>query len=292
MQGSSLIMVLQQKFIVMAMVCAALIIAEPESKPVNVPKTTKKMEKKQVKAEEKKSKKKEPELTNEQLICALYTGISGFGIPQSEENKITECGGAPTYGEILYESLKTILDDMPKSIIKNGVLYDLGSGVGKVCVQAYLDYPFKKVVGIELSKKRFDGAMDVLETLTQEGRIDPKRTLEFINEDFTKVTISDATVIYMCSTCYSAELMAKLGEKFAKLNPGLQVITLKSMPDYEKYGLELTKEYKLPMTWSKDSGGSPVYVYTLTGKKKKEPEVKPAKKSKTEKKKEKMSRSK
>ena len=24
-----------------------------------------------------------------------------------------------------------------------------GSGIGKTCVQAYLDYPFKKVVGIE-----------------------------------------------------------------------------------------------------------------------------------------------
>lgn len=283
---------INKKFFFLSLIFLPLMImSEPKnslstpSKPVVMPKASTKKETKIVEEKKTQKAKKSEKLSTEQLMCAMYAGISGFGIPTAEEAKITECGGAPTYGEILYESLKTLLDEMPSSNIKNGVLYDLGSGVGKVCVQAYLDYPFAKVVGIELSKKRYDASIDILQTLQEQGYIDKNRTLQFLNEDFMKSNISDATVIYMCSTCYSPELMGKLGEKFSKLKPGLQVITLKSMPDYEKYGLELIGEYKLPMTWSKESGGSPVYVYKLGGKKKVEKQIKKETKKTTKKKK-------
>ena len=66
--------------------------------------------------------------------------------------------------------------------------------------------------------------MDAVDILKQLGRIDQKRVLQFLNHDFTKVDISDATAIYMCSTCYSQELMAQLAEKFSKLKKGLHDI--------------------------------------------------------------------
>lgn len=243
-------------------------------------KTTQKTSKK-VKREE----KKEGGVVNtEQLLARRYAEITGFGIPKEDEELIVCKGGAPTYGEIEYLSLKTILDDLPSSV-KKGVFYDYGSGVGKVCVQAYFDYPFKKVVGIELSGKRIGGAKRVLYDLKRLDLLDPKRKMEFIQCCFLECDTDDADVIYMCSTCYSNELMTKLVKKFSKFKKGLYVITLKdfSEEDTRAYGFEKVKEYKLPMSWSRDTGGSPVHVYKLTKKIKK---AKPAKAESVEVKKE------
>ena len=124
-----------------------------------------------------------------------------------------------------YSSLKTILDDLPSSA-KKGVFYDYGSGVGKVCVQAYFDYPFKKVVGIGFQEKN-RWRKRVVYDLKRLDLLDPKRKLEFIQCCFLECDTDDAQVIYMCSTCYSNELMTKLVKKFSKFKKGLYVITLK-----------------------------------------------------------------
>ncbi len=226
----------------------------------------------------------QPMVKTEQLMCDAFAGISGFGIPKEEEDLIVQCGGAPTYGEALYETIKIILDDVPQELKDGGKFVDLGSGTGKVCFQAYLDYPFAQVIGIELSQKRFDTSLDIYELLQERGLLAKDRTLKFICEDFTKSKLKGTTVIYMCSTCYSNELMDILAEKISKLEPGMQVITLKAFPNPEKYRLTLIREYKLPMTWSKDTGGSPVHVYELQPKAKKEKKVKKEKKEKKPKK--------
>jgi hypothetical protein len=217
------------------------------------------------KAAKKDKKHKEvvkPARNTEKVINDVYAGVSGFGIPQSDEQKIVERGGAPTYGEILYESEKVLLDELPDYLKENGVFYDFGSGVGKTCVQAYLDYPFKKVVGVELSHKRFSSAEKVKKELEKKDLLEKGRKLEFLNKDFAEIKPKDASVIYMCSTCYSAELMDSLITTFANtLKKGSRVITLKPFAEPVKFGFVEIKEYRLPMTWSKDIGGSPVHVY-------------------------------
>ncbi len=198
------------------------------------------------------------------LIDEMYKNIK-HQISDTERSMVTKTGGSPVYGEIKFDSLKKVLDDL--NIKKTDVLYDLGSGTGKVLVQGYLDYPFKKVVGIELSPTRNHHAETIRKNLEKKNLITKDRKFELYNGDIAKENISDATVIYMCSTCYPEELMAKLTERFSKLKPGLTVITLKALPDnYEDFGLKHIKEYKLPMTWSE---GSPVHIYKLEGKAKK-----------------------
>jgi precorrin-6B methylase 2 len=186
-----------------------------------------------------------------QEIEKLYEGISGFGIHQKEEKNIIAQGGAPTYGEITFESLKRLTDDL--KLCKDDVFYDLGSGVGKVVVQVFLDSPIKKAVGIELSITRCDHAKKVLQKLQTKLK---DRTLEFHHQNIADASLSDATVVFMCSTCYSDDLMKKMTDKLALVKKGLRVITLKRLPQHTSF--KLVKTYTLAMTWSTNAS---VHVY-------------------------------
>ena len=187
------------------------------------------------------------------LIEELFTSVSGFYISQEEKDLITQKGGIPTYGEILPSSLQTILNDLH---IKEGqTFYDLGSGVGKSVIQAFLEYPFSKAVGIELSPTRFKLAEKVAQKVKN-------RTLEFRNEDFVMSDISDADVIYMASTCYPDELMNTLLDRFANLKDGTIIISLRTLPRRAvSLGFELINKYLLPMTWKERNN---VFVYKLS----------------------------
>lgn len=215
------------------------------------------------------------------LMEDLYQGVTGFGIPERESQAIIDAKGAPTYGEILFESWHTILHEL--NLTTKDVVYDLGSGVGKVIVEAFLVTPAKKVVGVELSDTRYEKAAQVAkmlkkkikkgelkalqESVNNELQFDKysekkvnykKKKIAFIHKNFLKVNFSDATVIYMCSTCFSDELMQELTDKFAGLRDGLKVVTLKQLPSHPHF--TLVKKYTLPMTWSTTT---PVYVYEM-----------------------------
>jgi hypothetical protein len=206
------------------------------------------------------------------LIDELYTYEDPYNIPEAERKMIQAKGGDPVYGTCLYDSLQVIMDDLPEKVVKNGVFYDLGSGAGRLCTQTYLNYPFKKVVGIELSTKRYAYSEVVKSDLAEHGLLEKGRTLEFRLEDIAEADMKDATVAYMCSTCYPDKLMLTMTQHFSKLKKGLHVITLRPLSDYENYGFVLIKSYNLPMSWSK--GTTPVYVYKLGKKAKKKTDKK------------------
>jgi len=254
---------------------------------------------------------KGPYANYKNILDEIYTGISGYGIPQEESELVREGGGDPTYGELTYEAAEVLFEDFTTDT----VFYDLGSGVGKVIAQVYLTTPAKKAVGYELADTRVKAAMslenvlrnlgpvcfgfdheikDIMankDSLANEDQGDqeankkgkgkkgkianpkadkkgkvanpkpynvPNKYIKFFKKNFLEADLSDATVIYTCSTCFSDDLMQKLADKFATLKDGLVIMTLKALPPHENIYLERT--LTLPMTWSK---ATPVYVYVL-----------------------------
>ena len=189
-------------------------------------------------------------------IDQLYDGVSGFGIPESEEQKIRDSSSSPVYGEITTEGVHQLLQYL--KLTDKDVFYDLGSGVGKMVTQVYLDTPVKKSVGIELSPTRSKKAQSVKEKLQQQKKLDPKRALEFRTEDIMHADISDATVIYLASTCFSDEYLKQITDRLAKLKKGLRVMSLRKLPPHKDFK-EIT-QLTVPMTWST---GSTVHIYEL-----------------------------
>lgn len=199
---------------------------------------------------------KEP---TEQLIKRIYGGVTGK-ISQKERDEMEFiCGEkSPVYGEILYSSLKTIIDEL--ALDQDDVWYDLGCGTGKVIMQVALDSPIKKAVGIELSPTRAARSQLIKDRLAKEGLLPKDKVVEFRSQNMLDADLDDATAVYMCSTCYPTGLMEQITQKLAQVPAAnkLRIITLKKLPDTDAF--ELTKEYRLPMTWSAEKG-SPVYRY-------------------------------
>lgn len=199
-----------------------------------------------------------PAATIKERIDALYNkfSISGFNINSDETSMIVTKGGAPTYGEITVESFQTLLDDL--TLTDKDVFYDLGCGVGKTCVHVALVTP-AKAVGIELSPTRVNHAKKVQQELIQTKQLTNPERLKFHERNIFDDPMSDATVIFLCSTCFSNDLMKNITDKIVALpQKGIRVISLKSLPEHKNLMLENT--YYLPMTWS---NSTPVHLYKV-----------------------------
>ncbi len=74
------------------------------------------------------------------------------------------------------------------------VVYDLGSGDGRMVVAAVRDFKAKKAVGIEMRGDLVNKALTEIRRLNLEGRI------EIIHGDILKVNISEADVVTLYLT--------------------------------------------------------------------------------------------
>jgi SAM-dependent methyltransferase len=190
-------------------------------------------------------------------IDEIYSGLNAFKATNEDRNEVSKAGGAPIYGEILPSSVHLLARYF--KIKENDVFYDLGSGNGKVAMQIYLYTPAKKSVGVELSLQRHQQALEARKRCLSKKLAKSDKTLDYVQGDILKADISDATLIYMCSTCYTPRMMKILQSKVENLPKGVKVATLKKFKKSSK--LKLVESLSLPMTWSKSS---PVYIYQVT----------------------------
>lgn len=186
---------------------------------------------------------------------------SGFGICNEERKMIEEKGGNPTYGEITPQGLAQLIEHYKDHLGKDDVLYDLGSGIGKVATQVALTTP-ARAVGIELSPTRHAIAATIKNQLLEKNILTEDK-LQFIEGNILDINLNNATVIFMCSTCFSDELMKKITEHIYNIPHAhaVQIITLKQLTPYNTYKFEEFipgKTFNLCMTWS---DCTPVYTY-------------------------------
>lgn len=177
----------------------------------------------------------------------LYEGITGFiqyepgQKEQAQEQKIFM-----TYGEILYAGVNRLIESM--EISKNDVLYDLGSGVGKVPLQFLLKTPIKKALGVEAHTERHRAAETVYKKVHAEvpELFSNGRDLRSVCKNFLEVDFTDATILFIASSCYSDELLIDLG-RMADQCPKLRYII--SHKPFPNNNLPLKKMIEIECTW-------------------------------------------
>jgi ribosomal protein L11 methylase PrmA len=99
----------------------------------------------------------------------------------------------------------------------NDVVYDLGSGDGRIPIAAVRDFGAARAVGIDIDSQRIREAVKNLEAAGLGDRV------EFLNDDLFQTDISDATVV----TLYLLpELNVKLRPRlWAELKPGTRIVS-------------------------------------------------------------------
>jgi hypothetical protein len=188
------------------------------------------------------------------IIRRLYRDRDGFSVPRASERIVDQASSSPMYGEIMPTAAMRLIDYLGLS--KSDSFYDLGSGAGKLVLCAAMASR-AKCIGIELVEPRFRIASEALEEARQLGVI-RARTVEFRNEDFMRSDLSDATVIYSCSTAFPLPFMKRLVAHLAALEKGLIFVTLQDLDPNEWF--EPMDVLYLDMSWRRRAG---VYVYQL-----------------------------
>ncbi len=120
---------------------------------------------------------------------------------------------------------------------RRDVFYDLGCGLGQLCIVAVAEFGVKRAVGIEMHRGRAAKAAEHVQRLGLSDRI------EIWNEDYTESDLHEATILY----CGHSEEKEDVARYESELSRGSRFVSLflpfvgvvPSAVDYPFYVMEL-----------------------------------------------------
>ena len=185
-------------------------------------------------------------------ITADMPTTRGSAVAKQDRNQLGVSDASFIYGEISFQSFAEVFE-LVKSrhggLPANGVFYDLGSGTGKAVVAAALLHEFEYCRGIELLEGLFQASLELKTAYEQEGG-GPR--VEFIHGDLLTYDWSDASCLFVNSTCFSEQLMRHIAH--AWVHPGTIAIT--SSKNLKSPQWRVLEVIHRPMSW----GGATLYV--------------------------------
>jgi len=189
-------------------------------------------------------------------IRTLYRDLDGYDVTDEEEEIVLRHRSSPLYGEITPGAVARLLEYL--QLGPEDALYDLGSGVGKVVVQAAMTHELRAAVGVELVERRFTMAQEALRRARGRGFLKTK-DVRFLRGDFMRADLNGATVVYTCSTAFPVPLMLRMAQRLYRYPSIRCLVTVQDLDDnpwfYEDDVL------RLDMTWRRRAR---VYVYRPT----------------------------
>lgn len=209
----------------------------------------------------------------EDIIQVAYHRVDGTTISAGDAASSNSEGTfMKTYGEFTPDGVQVLLNEL--AVGPGDVFCDLGSGVGKVVVQALLARKPSEAMGIELSQERHDGAEIAHHRLTKllpsmaEG---PR--LRFVHGDILALDeeVARCNKIFFCSTVWPPELLKSMQEKLTSMSfrqTPVLVASSRELKDFgglsssAKYkGVEFRNHARVDTSW----GASFISMYELKG---------------------------
>lgn len=170
-----------------------------------------------------------------------------------------------TYGEVDFLSLAEtfeIIKTRHGPIKPGGTFYDLGSGSGKGVVSAALIHDFDKCKGIEVLESLYDISTKLFLSY-QQVRLhlvynypdlwDKLPDIEFIFGDMFNESWTDASFIFVNSTCFDSKMMEMISNR--EVNPGTWAVTLTKALKSSKWVIK--QSLRKPMSW----GEATIYIH-------------------------------
>jgi hypothetical protein len=165
------------------------------------------------------------------IYHSLYEKVSGYKASRDaiKKNDNDDFGNKFLYGDLPLITWTAIVNKAnPK---KDGVFFDLGSGIGKAVVLSHLLCDFRKSIGIELLEGLYDKSCEIMEQL--EGKIKPgfaqylqDREMIFINDNIFNINLHEADFIFLNYPLGDEESFLFLEKKFLEeLQPKTKIVT-------------------------------------------------------------------
>lgn len=200
-------------------------------------------------------------------IDRCWTGLDGDVIPDASVANVILASGshAHHYGECTYDGARAILDAL--DIAPGSTFADLGSGVGKLTVQAYCERPIAAALGVELARERHDKAVEGWRRLRDDARRARERhssfdesAVRFVCDDIFNVDLNDVTHCYAANLLFDTLANRQLAHLFDELPNLRRVATLERLDSLsDRFTLRKTTE--AAMSWNRASS-SQIYVYS------------------------------
>lgn len=163
----------------------------------------------------------------QKIFDTLYAEINATEVSLEDRSTLTADTFGLVYGEIVFESFANMLQFVdPKP---NEVFYDLGSGAGKAVFCSALLYDWKKCYGIELLPGLHQLSVAQLERFNQLPEVKkffPHKNfpIQFVRSNMLEYDFTDADVIFINATSYTAEFWEAIIEKLNQLKIGTRII--------------------------------------------------------------------
>jgi len=167
-------------------------------------------------------------------------------------------------GEIDPLTVSKLLRSLHPPLTSDDVLYDLGSGRGLVPSLAYFEFSVHKAVGVELMPSRAVVACDAIRMLesilpnsTMHSAAGARGPLQYRTGNMLHQAMDDASVIFICATCFRhalmREVLLKVLEITARSRKSIRVLSYSQhfITSKERCISQVTGEYK-PCTTSED----------------------------------------
>jgi hypothetical protein len=181
------------------------------------------------------------------LLERLFQGLSdGHEISQKDTDAIEASGGHVAYGELTIRGMRELLrlmqpcstpSRMKSSVSQQAgeeVFYDLGSGRGASVVQAAIEWPVDRAVGVELAPSRDEVGRAALERARSSEDADLREAcarVELRRGDMTAcVGCEDATLVYVASLLFDDDFMLRLASRLAALPRVRCIASLRPFP--------------------------------------------------------------
>jgi precorrin-6B methylase 2 len=162
-------------------------------------------------------------MQNRKMICLIVTcfALASALAPAMIQGQAQKGAQAAlrTPDVIFVPTPQEVVDAMLKmaNVQKTDIVYDLGSGDGRIPITAVQKYGVTKAIGIDIDPQR------IKEATENAQKANVTKQVQFLNQDLFTTNISEATVV----TLY---LLDSLNEKlrpklWAELKPGTRIVS-------------------------------------------------------------------
>lgn len=142
--------------------------------------------------------------------------------------------GNEIYGEVLYYSAIKLIEYL--QITSEDHFLDIGSGLGKLAFYVYFVSQPASMTGIEINSARHRIANQVNKLIqAQLPRMFDDREFALLEGDFLTSSFDNITIVYICSTIFSFELLEKIGLKLNEMPQLKKIASFRKLPHLSNF---------------------------------------------------------